>query len=353
MNILHIATDFRWSNIFILPIAKHQASFGNKVWISTPNPPKQENKDGIYICSWSNKYSSPFKYFASAFVLIKKIRENNIDMVYAHTSLDSFIYIIFLKFFTNARVKYINHGVPFEGYSGILREIMKLIEMTNVFFAHEIITITKSMVPLLHKVNLLRKEIKFLIPGTLVGTELVYKTYHELLEQREKYKQNKVIILFVGRVEKRKGILELIDAVKETKLDCKLIILGEDKHELLKGVKHPRISFQRYQSNLSEFYLSSDYLCVPSHHEGFGQVYLEAASYGVIPICSNIPGPTDFILNNKNGFCVTPSNTQSIIDLFNNIHANKFDKSQIQEEAYMSSVLFDSRLVISKNLEVI
>lgn len=348
MRILHIATNFDWSNIFILPVARCQAKLKNDVWISTPNSPDRKIDEHIYTCSWNKKYSQPLKYLLSAVGLVRKVKSLGINVVYAHTSLDSFIHIIFIRCFTSAKIKYINHGVPYDGYSGILRYILALVEMSNVSLSHKTFTITKSMVPLLQKVNFLNKNIDFFTPGTLAGVSVVYETFSELLQHR--VTRDEKVILFVGRVEKRKGILELIDAIKTTKLDCRLIIVGEDSNNLLKDLHHPRIEVKGYCTNLSDIYLSSDYLCVPSHHEGFGQVYLEAASYGVIPICSDIPGPTDFIINNNNGFCVTPNDYNSITNLFNQISENKFDIESIQYNAYMSSKLFDSNSVIPENV---
>lgn len=359
MKILHIATDWKWAKIFILPIANKQIESGQEVWLSTPNSILHEQIDShINICQWNKKYHQPLRYLLSAIALCNHVKNNNIDIVYTHTSIDSFIYIIFLRVFSNVRIKYVNHGVPYDGYNNIYRFILQFIEMSNVMFAHNIVTITNSMVQLLDRVNLLKKNINCLTPGSLVGVKKVYNTYAELLEERMLYKkinnEDKLTIIFVGRLEKRKGLFELIEAVNHTQLECRLLILGDGKIDMLKNeYSNSKISFLGYEKELSKFYLKADILCVPSYHEGFGQVYLEAMSYGVIPICSNILGPTDFIKHTVNGFCVDAMSSESIINIFNDISKGEYDLVSIQKNAYKTSLVFDSNTVIFNNLKVL
>lgn len=353
MNILHISPDLKWSRIFIFPIAEKQSMLGNKVWISAPNDPnvKIDGNLNFNVVEWSKKYVNFFYYFLSLFLIIFKIHRIKIDKVYAHTTVDSFGYILFIRLFTRAKITYINHGVPFSGYSGFFKFILKFFEIININFSHKVVTITDSMATLLESVNKFNKKIHIMNPGTLVGVNLYYKTYEELLEVRNNQpKTNTLRIIYVGRVEERKGIVELIQAINNSTINCELVVLGGDANQLNMSFDNSKIFFLGFKSDLSKYYLNSDILCVPSHHEGFGQVYLEAASFGVIPVCSNIPGPTDFILHGLNGFVVEPKSYNSIELLLNAIERKEFDLELIRKNSFDSVLKFEKTKVIDRNM---
>ncbi|MFW1972550.1 glycosyltransferase [Acinetobacter bereziniae] len=355
MNILHISPEWNWSRIFVLPIIIKQAEI-NKVWLSTPNC--DDSSDDLYtnikFVSWNKKYNKFLKYLLSVFFIISKIREKKIEYVYAHTTVDSTLYILGVRLFTSAKITYINHGVPYIGYNGFLKTVFKFIEIININFSNEVITITKSMKEYLTPLNKTAKEIKFFSPGTLVGVKMTYNSFSEVMHAREKAKSlsnNIIRIIYVGRLEERKGIYELIKAINSTTLDCELSILGGTADQVNIEFNQSKVKFLGFQSDLSSYYLQADLLCVPSHHEGFGQVYLEASSYGVIPICCNIPGPTDFIQHGFNGFVVEPKSPESILNLFDKIKKRKFDLEALRNNAFNSSLKYERSLVIDNNME--
>lgn len=100
-------------------------------------------------------------------------------------------------------------------------------------------------------------------------------------------------ILFVGRLTRRKGILELIDAFKEIKdKDYTLLIIGDG--DLKSMVKNnieldSRISWIPNIKNkdLPKYYNSSDLVVVPSYYEPSGLVPREALACGVPILIAN------------------------------------------------------------------
>ncbi|WP_180056317.1 glycosyltransferase [Acinetobacter sp. YH12227] len=354
MNILHISPNFNWCTIFILPIAKKQYEVGNCVWISTPENHLEINcnESGVKFVSWHNKYNKFLSHIFHSFFLINQIRKNRIHKVYLHTTLDSFFYVLMLRFFTSAEVVYVNHGVPYVGYKGIIRNLFKFVEFSNLNFSHKTIVITQSMSKLLSSFLFYKEKLFFLNPGTMVGVNIKYKDYQQLLDERNKHEnKNKIRIIFIGRPEFRKGIYDLLKGLSGTRLNYELIILGCEKNDINIDLDCNKVKVLGYKKDLELFYLSSDILCVPSHHEGFGQIYLEAASFGVIPICCDIPGPTDFIKHDFNGLVVKPKSAEEIKELFDNISDGLFDLEKLKYNAYISSFTYSSETVVEKNME--
>ena len=67
------------------------------------------------------------------------------------------------------------------------------------------------------------------------------------------------------------------------------------------------------KEKLSEIYLNSDILVLPSIEDGYGMVVPEAMSYGTIPFVSKNAGAADLISNNKNGFLYNINNSDELV----------------------------------------
>lgn len=355
MNILHLSPEYKWSKIFILPIAYKQWENGHRVFISTPNSDISEINSVTFV-KWNHKYKNIFKHLFFIFLTIRMVRKNKINIIFLHTTIDSCLYILFLKIFTSVKIVYVNHGVPYLGYTNIMKCVLKLLEIININLSHQTISITPSMKAVLDPLNYIKEEIITLKPGTLVGVKIPYSNFIELKSARallnKKNDKSILKILYVGRLEHRKGIYDLIEAINHTNLNCELTVLGGTANELESNLDLSKVKFEGFQSDLSPYYLSADLLCVPSHHEGFGQVYLEAAAHGVIPICCDIPGPTDFIKHNINGFIVEPKSPNSIVKILNDINLNRFNLDSIQKQAFESVQIYETSTVVTNNMDL-
>jgi glycosyltransferase involved in cell wall biosynthesis len=124
---------------------------------------------------------------------------------------------------------------------------------------------------------------------------------------------NKFIFLTVGRLVPVKNIQMQIKAVANLKEDfpnIELWIIGDgperDNYELritnygLQGV----VKLLGYQNNLDEFYKQADCFLLTSDQEGWGMVVVEAASYGLPIIMTDVGCAVDFIKDKENGIII-------------------------------------------------
>ncbi len=113
-------------------------------------------------------------------------------------------------------------------------------------------------------------------------------------------RKNKTI-LFVGRLEGRKGVKYLLHAFKtlsERRPDVKLVLLGDGvdraKLEMLaEDLELNNVEFLGYVDNAEKekIYRSSDLFCAPSlYGESFGIVLLEAMATGIVTVAGDNPG---------------------------------------------------------------
>ena len=129
-------------------------------------------------------------------------------------------------------------------------------------------------------------------------------------------------ILFVGRLVERKGVAHLVEAVRllPADLNARLSIIGDgpERESLVSQVaRHglqDRVTLagRVSESALRAAYAESDVVVLPSildargDTEGLGVVLLEAMSYGVPVIGSDIGGITDIITDGEAGVLVPP-----------------------------------------------
>jgi phosphatidylinositol alpha-mannosyltransferase len=108
-------------------------------------------------------------------------------------------------------------------------------------------------------------------------------------------------ILYIGRLERRKGVKYLIRAFAELKMlhpDIQLDLLGDgvaraSLQGLVRGLGVDGVHFLGFRSNEEKFerLRNADLFCVPSiYGEGFGMVLLEGMATGVPTIAGDNPG---------------------------------------------------------------
>ncbi|MFC1979533.1 glycosyltransferase family 4 protein, partial [Chloroflexota bacterium] len=141
----------------------------------------------------------------------------------------------------------------------------------------------------------------------------------------------KLNILFVGRLEKRKGLNYLLKAykwVKEEFPESRLIIVGPGTRLRRKYEKEVRkrgfedVIFVGYvsQDDLPRYYKTADIFCAPAiGWESFGIVLLEAMAAGKPVVASNIQGYASVVTHGVEGLLVPPKDeallAQALISL--------------------------------------
>ena len=136
----------------------------------------------------------------------------------------------------------------------------------------------------------------------------------------EEFCDGKLNILFVGRLEKRKGVDYLLKAYLSLKKDfpnCRLIIVGPGTRFRRKYEKFVRrndmtdVVFRGMVTydELPRYYKTADIFCSPATgRESFGIVLLEAMALGKPVVASNIEGYAGVITSGKEGLLVSPQN---------------------------------------------
>lgn len=148
-----------------------------------------------------------------------------------------------------------------------------------------------------------------------------------------KFKDKKINILFVGRLDKRKGLdylLKSYQRISQQEPDVRLIIVGDgpQKQKLKDFVRKEKLKnvvFAGFVSrqDLPSWYATGDIFCSPATHgESFGVVLLEAMASGLPMVAFNNPGYKAVFPDFARGFLVPNKNVsalaQALLLLVNN-----------------------------------
>lgn len=250
--------------------------------------------------------------------LKKTVGEDLIDIIHIHTSRNS----LFLKDVLLGRsiqkrtgvkvIMTVHVGDISTVFEKIPDAIKKwLIGLINKYFS-KIIFLTKSI------------ETQFIDAGLQKEKAVVLYNFCDInVSKRKKSDSNKPLeLLYVGMINRAKGILELLDALNmiDNHYDIHLSICGE--------ITEPNIEeeFKQKINKLSgkvsvlgyvkgeqkeQLFENSDVLVLPSHHEGFPLVILEALSSGCSIITTQV-GAIPEVLGCENCIIVEIGNPNSI-----------------------------------------
>lgn len=136
--------------------------------------------------------------------------------------------------------------------------------------------------------------------------------------------QEEKVMLFVGNIIRAKGLLELVEAFDSLKMslpDSSLYVIGSQKdshfvEELRSFIRDKDVEDIHFkeplgQAELSLWMSATDALVLPSHHEGFGLVALEAMSAGTKVVGTDVGG-LSYLLKDGAGILVEAENPDSL-----------------------------------------
>lgn len=169
-------------------------------------------------------------------------------------------------------------------------------------------------------------RIQVLADGSICGVDS--ERFRPDSEARQRIRQELQIpedaltILFLGRLTRDKGVLDLVQAFAMLAPDhpnLYLMIVGPDEEGLRSQAEALLSSCSgqvRYagMTNLPEGYMAAaDMFALPSYREGFGSVILEAAACGVPAVASRIYGLTDAVAEGETGLLHEAGSVEGIV----------------------------------------
>lgn len=179
----------------------------------------------------------------------------------------------------------------------------------------------------------------------------------------ERFCDGKVNILFVGRLEKRKGLDHLLKAYQRVKAEVpnsRLIIVGPGTRLRKKYEKHVRrhkledVVFAGYTSydELPRYYKTADIFCTPATGgESFGIVLLEAMAVGTPVVATDIDGYASVMTQGKEGLLVPPKDDKELARALLSLISDEPLRQQMGARGMVTAQEYDWRKVARRVFE--
>ena len=170
-----------------------------------------------------------------------------------------------------------------------------------------------------------------------------------------------VVFLYLGRINRDKGLLDLAHAFAEVgslRQDAHLLLVGPDEDDLraeliaAAAACAPRLHCVDLTHRPQDYFAAADVFCLPSYREGFGTTIIEAAAAGVPSIGSRIYGVTDAIVEAETGLLFDAGNARQLAQSMRTLAGDEGLRRRMGQKARDRAVRgFSSSVVTAALLE--
>ncbi|MBI5302576.1 MAG: glycosyltransferase family 4 protein [Chloroflexi bacterium] len=180
----------------------------------------------------------------------------------------------------------------------------------------------------------------------------------------ERYNDGRPNVLFVGRLEARKGFRHLIrawHAIKQAQPDARLLVVGAYSHkDKAPFVRYARshhvhgIHFIGYASpeELPRYFRTATIFCAPSTgFESFGIVLLEAMAAGVPIVASDIAGYRTVLDPGIEGLLVPPKDEDALADAVGVLLRDPTRRAQMTTACKVKAAQYDWSIIAQRVLD--
>jgi glycosyltransferase involved in cell wall biosynthesis len=267
----------------------------------------------------------------SLFTLITFLRKNKFDIIHSCaqkagliTAIAGFICRVPIRIHTYT-------GQPWVELQGLKRWITKMCDWLIAKLNTICYVDSPSQRAFLLSQGIGNKDqLTVLLEGSIAGVDFkqfdyAYRFKPEASQLRAKLgiSKDSSVIIFVGRVVKDKGIVELVSAFRSllsANFNVDLLIVGpfEPERDLLPADiiaeinESKRIHSVGFSYNPEQYLAISDIFCLPSYREGFGTSVVEAGALGIPSVGTRIVGLVDAIVEGDTGLLVPPKDSVAL-----------------------------------------
>lgn len=244
---------------------------------------------------------------------------------------------------------------------GVIRFVLKVADYIIVRLASHILVVSSSEQDYLISQGLIQPGCSTVLgKGSISGVDITRfrpdAEVRSLVRQQFSLRESDFLFLFLGRLTRDKGILDLVKAFATFSYrypHAYLLIVGPDEENLTQEIKlcaGNAVAHLRFfgLTDVPEHMLAAaDVVCLPSYREAFGMVILEAAASGIPAIASRIYGITDALEDGKTGMLHRPRDVRDLASKMRLLIDDNEQRQNLGRAAHeRAHAEFSSQLVI-------
>lgn len=265
------------------------------------------------------------------------LKKNTIEIIHSHTPKAGLIAMISAALARTPIRLHTVAGLPQDHASTLTSIILNATEYITYLFSHKVyFNSTAQMESQKTKFKRFKNKFAVIHNGTSNGIDLSrFNRTANKSELRTKLHLSRDVFywIFIGRIHRHKGVVELIEAFKRFNIlnagKSQLLMVGglddartDLNHEWTQKIEseNTNIKFLGFQSNVEEWLGVSDTLVFPSYREGFPNVPLQAAVLGIPVLASDINGCNEIVSHEKNGFLFQRQDSNAILEAMQRVY---------------------------------
>lgn len=218
-------------------------------------------------------------------------------------------------------------GLVFPTQHGLKRMILVWVDRLICFCATNVVPEGDGVKEDLVLARITTKPLQKIGHGNIAGVDTDYYTpgvdgvAHTGREIREKIGvgPEEFLFLFVGRLNKDKGVRELVSAFQSLGAKAHLVLVGAvdkvdpvDRATMSAIEANPHIHYLGFQTDIRPVMACADALVLPSYREGFPNVVLQAGAMQLPALVTDVSGSNEAIEDGLNGWVVAPRDADAL-----------------------------------------
>ena len=335
-------------------------SEGNDLYAVTPIADKREEIEKIGVSLIDIKMDrrgiNPLKDVSLLFEYRKLVKKIKPELIITYTIKPNIYGGIVARITrTCYAVNITGLGTAFER-DGFIKKVAIMLNKLGLKKAKTVFFENKANLDFFVNEGIIKSNQAHLLHGA--GVDIDHFSIKKYPEDNDGFK-----FLFIGRIMKEKGIIELIDAMKLLRsngIKCSLSVLGGFDEEELQGLVRECsdegwMHYHGIQSDVRPYIEQAHCFVLPSYHEGMANTNLECAACGRPIITSNIPGCKEAVINGVSGFLCESKDANSLYNAMLKIckMSNKErEEMGIAGRKHVESV-FDKRKVVEDTIKTL
>lgn len=267
----------------------------------------------------------PFKDILTFFQIVKHFRKIKPDIVNVGTFKMGLLGISAAYFCGIKNRIYTCRGLRFETEQGLFRKTLVFFDRLIVLLANKVIYVSPSTLKVSTELGIAKASKSYIIGnGSSNGVDIERFQLNNIDSDNrkglvEKYKlEDKLVIGFVGRVSRDKGVYELVKVftdLQKTYYNIHLLLMGHtdcSKETLDFISQNTSIDHIPFQDDVALYMSLFDIFVMSSWREGFPNVPIQAAAMGLPVVISDATGCVDAVQDNVNGLIYKCKNKEKL-----------------------------------------
>ena len=282
---------------------------------------------------------TPLKDLKVLFTLIKHFNKEKPNIVYTFTPKAGLLGMI-ASFFAACPTRIHNVvGMPLMEAKGAKKVLLTVTEKMTYLFSTHIYCNSFGLKEYMNK-YLTRKKISVIGHGSINGVDTeFYKDNFSSIEKIKikkqlNFEENDFVLSFMGRIVEDKGVNELVQSFLQLQRkynNIKLLIVGKFEQDLNPISTESKevismcnnIKLVDFQNDLRKYLAVSNLFVLPSYREGLPNALIEAGSFGIPLVATNINGCNEIIIDGINGRLVEAKSIESLYFAIEELFLNK------------------------------